>query len=178
MTIDELTDHAEQMGGRVTRCKPIGTGRAIANEPEPKESAGRGKRKRTTPAIQWVPVSFALSTNEAIVTVPVQVVSEANGRYGNQHWSVRKERADTQKAGVAAVLGQLPRSFQELRHITLVRLYRKPARRQDDDNLSRSFKAIRDVIATWKQVDDGDESLTWEYRQEATDLVGIRIELR
>ena len=53
-------------------------------------------------------------------------------------------------------------------------------RRLDSDNLAASAKHVRDGIADWLEIDDGDERLTWNYAQ-ASDgrgryAVGIRLQ--
>lgn len=38
-------------------------------------------------------------------------------------------------------------------------------RRLDDDNFSGGAKALRDAVARWLEIDDGDSRLAWEYHQ-------------
>jgi hypothetical protein len=49
----------------------------------------------------------------------------------------------------------------------------------DDDNLAAGFKAIRDGVSDWLDVDDGDGRLTWKYSQEhgAPKTYAVRIEV-
>lgn len=35
----------------------------------------------------------------------------------------------------------------------------------DDDNLQGAFKGLRDAIASWLGVDDGNPAIKWEYDQ-------------
>jgi hypothetical protein len=59
----------------------------------------------------------------------------------------------------------------------VVRLTRVGPRKLDSDNVATAFKATRDGIADWLQVDDGDESLvTWEYGQERG-AYAVRVEV-
>ena len=46
-----------------------------------------------------------------------------------------------------------------------VELVRVAPRRLDSDNLTSSLKAVRDGVADWLGVDDGDERVLWRYRQ-------------
>lgn len=89
------------------------------------------------------------------VWLPVQTVSEANGR---DHWSVKAKR--TRKHRTAARLltpkADLPAA---------VRLTRLSSGRLDDDNLRGALKAVRDGIADAFGVADNDPRLTWEYAQ-------------
>ena len=36
----------------------------------------------------------------------------------------------------------------------------------DTDNLAGGFKAVRDGIADWLGINDGDKAITWNYTQE------------
>ncbi len=47
-----------------------------------------------------------------------------------------------------------------------VRITRIAPRRFDDDNMARAAKAIRDGVADWLDIDDGDSRVTWLYAQE------------
>lgn len=38
-------------------------------------------------------------------------------------------------------------------------------KRIDDDNLSSGCKSLRDAVAQWLGIDDGDPRVAWEYRQ-------------
>lgn len=40
-------------------------------------------------------------------------------------------------------------------------------RRLDGDNLQSGFKAVRDGVADWLGVDDGDARIDWQYGQRA-----------
>jgi hypothetical protein len=47
----------------------------------------------------------------------------------------------------------------------LVELCRHANRFWDDDNLVGGFKHVRDGVAHWLGIDDGDSRLTWRYLQ-------------
>ena len=60
--------------------------------------------------------------------------------------------------------------------ITLTRIGGK---RMDDDNCAGGFKNIRDCVAGWLGIDDGDTRLTWRYEQHpgsGPQSVRVRIE--
>ncbi|WP_020472454.1 hypothetical protein [Zavarzinella formosa] len=60
--------------------------------------------------------------------------------------------------------------------VTLTRLGRNP---QDDDNIRGTLKAVRDVVAKWQGVDDGDRQLIrFRYRQRAAFRPGCVIQVR
>ena len=46
-----------------------------------------------------------------------------------------------------------------------VELVRVAPRSLDSDNLTSSLKAVRDGVADWLGVDDGDERVRWTYGQ-------------
>lgn len=49
--------------------------------------------------------------------------------------------------------------------IQIVLTRRGPTAGLDLDNLQAAFKAVRDGVADWLQIDDGDPRLHWTYRQ-------------
>lgn len=49
-----------------------------------------------------------------------------------------------------------------------VSLVRYGSRELDSDNLAGSFKQVRDLIAEWIGIDDGDKRISWHYGQVVT----------
>lgn len=47
--------------------------------------------------------------------------------------------------------------------------------RLDDDNLARACKAVRDEVAAWLGVDDGDPRISWVTAQEKSSAYATRI---
>ena len=92
------------------------------------------------------------------VTIPgLRLVSEANARGS---WHGGATRAARQRSIVALV-------FRTLRcavpcNVRIVRVAPLPL---DDDNLARAAKAVRDELAEWLGVDDGDERVSWSVAQ-------------
>lgn len=79
----------------------------------------------------------------------------------DRHWSYRKRRAEYQKIKTRAALGTHQwRSFPAT--VTLTRL---GPRRMDEDNAIAGLKAVRDAVARWLGVDDGDPVVSWKYAQ-------------
>ena len=105
---------------------------------------------------------------------PIRTVSEANTR---GHWSKRYARSEAQKHAVLA----LCRSRFGVRPPPPVRvtLTRIAPRTLDSDNLASAFKAIRDAVAFWLELDDGDERISWAYVQTkgAPKVYAIRVEI-
>lgn len=97
-----------------------------------------------------------------LIVHPIRTQSEANLR---EHWGARHRRSRIQRATAKMLVRQYP----HLRRHTgdyIITLTRVAPRRLDDDNLARSFKAIRDGVADAIGVDDGAERFTWCYAQE------------
>lgn len=91
--------------------------------------------------------------------VYVKLVSEANS---HQHWRHRQRRAKLQRAMAKTALGADIKGPPPPYVITLTRI---GPRKLDSDNLAGSAKAVRDGVADWLGIDDGDSRLTWEYQQ-------------
>jgi hypothetical protein len=92
------------------------------------------------------------------VEIPLRTVSEMNIR---GHWAakavrVKRHRQTTHWALLTTVKPALPCT------VTLTRI---APRALDGDNLQASFKATRDGVADWLQVDDRDPRVTWRYGQ-------------
>ncbi len=95
------------------------------------------------------------------ITLPIKTLSEANVR---EHWAPKSKRARLQRAYARTMVGQ---HFKQILAggswaITLTRIGPRPL---DDDNLARSFKAIRDGVADAIGVDDGSPRFVWQYDQ-------------
>ena len=112
------------------------------------------------------------------LTLPCVVVSEANRR---DHWTVRQRRfkghADAFRAATLVFGVDPPRCIAFGTRPLAVTLTRLGGRTLDDDNLRSAFKGLRDEVARWIGLDDGDERLTWRYGQEQGNAAGVRIEL-
>lgn len=88
----------------------------------------------------------------------IRTKSETNLR---EHWGSRKRRREKQrKAACDATSAHSPGAGYEP---TVVHLTRIAPRKFDSDNLSSSFKAIRDGMADAFAIDDGDERIEWKY---------------
>lgn len=70
----------------------------------------------------------------------------------------------------------LPRLREPFPTPCRVTLTRHGLKQLDDDNLRTALKAIRDVIAGWVGVDDGDKQhIVWRYRQVASWVPFVRV---
>ncbi len=100
------------------------------------------------------------------------VVSEANRR---EHWAQRRKR---RLAQVEMLLAELWKKKHPGPAALVITMTRQGGRKMDSDNLISGFKAIRDALSKWIGRDDGDESLTWNYRQfPGKGMKGITIEV-
>lgn len=91
-----------------------------------------------------------------------------------EHWRARSRRVKTERstAAIACLALAYPTQWP-----VVVRLTRIGPRKLDSDNLQGATKGVRDGVADWLRVDDGDESrVTWEYAQ-ARGPYGVRVEL-
>lgn len=125
---------------------------------------------KRTKAKEWAPLIVAYNN----VTLPIQVVSEANRR---EHWSKRHARKTEHWAGLTAAFASVRRPSLPAT-VRMVRLYRLRDKPMDSDNLARAFKGVRDWLAKWLGVDDGDPSVKWECDQDLDTVVGVRVEIR
>lgn len=98
----------------------------------------------------------------------LQIKSEANQR---GRWGAGAKRASKQRDVVAALLSGCARRAIPCE----VRIVRVAPGRLDDDNLARACKAVRDEVAVWLGVDDGDPRISWVTAQEKSKTYGARI---
>lgn len=120
-----------------------------------------------------------------VVVVPMRLPSAANLR---EHWAVKAKREREQRRWTGLRLrteAQMrPSAAGAVRSASRVRctLTRVGPRQLDSDNVSRAFKAVRDEVAAWVGVDDGDEGCdgfwVWMYEQrKGLYAVEIRLEV-
>lgn len=78
------------------------------------------------------------------------------------HWTFKAKRASEQKQLTAWMLkGKTPLPPPVLVHLTRI-----APRLMDDDNSQTSLKAVRDAVAIWLGIDDGNrEDIRFEYYQ-------------
>lgn len=102
-----------------------------------------------------------------VVRIQTRVYQETNG--SKLHWAALKKRHDQQKEATWLTLCSLPvASYAALKamqkwHVSIVPYGNKT---MDDDGLSASCKWIRDTIARFLKVDDGDtKRIRFSYAQ-------------
>lgn len=113
-------------------------------------------------------------TGALLLTIPVRVHGP-NGSHG--HWSVAaKRRRDLKSVTLMALrcnVGQVAPVLPATVVITRV-----GKQRMDDDNVAFACKGLRDAVAEWLGIDDGDERVTWVYRARTGKAYAVEIELR
>lgn len=106
--------------------------------------------------------------------LPIRTVSEANRR--DHHMAVhRRKRAQQQTTAIVirSAFGQRRPHLPV--HVHLVRI---GPRRLDTDNLVGALKHVRDEVARWLGVDDGDAAVaTWSVDQEIGALHAVRLQI-
>jgi hypothetical protein len=112
-----------------------------------------------------------------VVTLPVKIESSLNLR---EHWRVRANRNTSHRAAAFFVLKALGIGVGDRPTACTITLTRIAPRELDDDNLAGGCKSVRDGVADWLGIDDGDKRLTWVYRQEkgAPKHYACRIEVK
>jgi len=96
-----------------------------------------------------------------VVTIkaPLRLVSRANQR---QHWTGHWRRDKEEQLVVRSLLN---REGDPPPPPVTVELTRVAPRSLDSDNLQGAFKAVRDAVAAWLGIDDGDDRIEWRYAQ-------------
>ncbi len=106
--------------------------------------------------------------------IPIRTVSPANLRV---HWCMRARRAKDHRSAAGLVMrSKLTREPIGDGPIC-VTLTRCAPRSLDSDNLATSCKGVRDGIADGLGIDDGDERITWVYKQQKAKDYSIRVEM-
>lgn len=110
------------------------------------------------------------------VEVPIKTVSELNRR---EHWASRARRVKAQRAATMLALRcsrEDPSDYKLAMKIRVL-LVRIGPRRLDGDNLQGALKAVRDAVAEWVGIDDGNDWYEWVYAQETGRPASVRIHI-
>jgi hypothetical protein len=155
----------------------------IPPQGDPRPAAEGGGRKPPSPERpkrKTRSVVLATSARWVVILYPAcRVVTEANT---HEHWAVQNRRKQKQRAAIGAALremqilrGQVAPHWRPPVPCAVTMTHVGP--RMDDDNLARAFKSVRDYLAGWIGVDDGDDRVRWLYDQKpGKPGVEIRIE--
>jgi hypothetical protein len=106
--------------------------------------------------------------------VPLKLISEANA---HTHWRERQRRAKLHRKAAREALGPDIKGPPPPYVITITRI---GPRTLDSDNLAGAAKHVRDGVADWLGIDDGDKRLTWLYDQRSggPGVYGCEISIR
>jgi hypothetical protein len=118
----------------------------------------------------------ALHDSKALVVV-IRGLKLVPGDNAHEHWRVKAKRTKYQRSLAAMVLQT---SFGKPPPLPLVvTITRVGKRNLDSDNLVGSAKYVRDGIADWVGVDDGNPGYTWKVEAAKGDYACmIRLEAR
>lgn len=104
--------------------------------------------------------SVGLQLHDEYLKLPIRLYSRANGP---QNWRSHYFRNLKQKRAVMLAL-KASRLKQRGRPYSVL-LVRNGQRKLDSDNLVVAFKHVRDTIADYFGVSDGDDGIEWKYAQ-------------
>ena len=122
-----------------------------------------------------------MTTTHPTLTARVDVTL-LRGQNNREHHRVRAQRVAAERKATLDALwsADMGDQFGDLEHathepdfaarVTLTRPYQVTP--LDCDNLSASFKAVRDAVARYLLLDDASDRLHWVYRQEPAAVVG------
>lgn len=97
------------------------------------------------------------------------------GQNDRGHWRVKHKQAKVEKETTGWMLAQFNSRKPTLPCVVTLTRFSPSHKPLDDDNLEGSFKYVRDTVAAWLGVDDGDKAkVRFEYAQQrAPWAVGI-----
>lgn len=113
-------------------------------------------------------VLLAQEIEHVSIEYSVRLSGSQNAR---EHWATRSKRVKAERMGARlrlAAAGNPPPGDW------LVVLTRVGPRELDDDNLAGACKGVRDGVADYLGIDDGDKRIKWAYAQ-ARGPYGVRI---
>lgn len=117
------------------------------------------------------------------IEFPLVIKNPLNG--SREHWAVKSRRAKTHGNATRWALigaktlpwaGNIQVSGPRTINVCLVRLFEGRSKLMDDDGLSAAFKHVRDAVAAYLGIDDGDPRIRFTYAQ-ARGAAAVRIEL-
>ncbi len=130
------------------------------------ETQERRKKKAAKPKPDDCRNGFILEFD-----APIRIRSEANIGGELRAFLRRKKAIETK---FQEVLDKLPRIITMPCVVTFTRF---GPQKFDDDNLAYAFKCVRDTLADWIGVDDGDPRYKWRYREKQSREYMIRVRI-
>jgi hypothetical protein len=127
--------------------------------------------ERPAPASTAAPAEEPDASASRLVRVEVPIRVESPNRLHAEHPGSRARRVRRERSAVREALDP----FEPPAGPWLVRLARVAPRRLDDDNAVAAMKGVRDEVASWLRVDDGDSRVRFVVAQERAATYGVRI---
>lgn len=108
--------------------------------------------------------------------IPVRTKNDLNSR---EHWRSVQKRAKAIKHTASMFIATLGPKAEVIALPCVVKLTRLSMRTMDSDGLAASCKHVRDAIAEWLRLDDGDERVHFQYAQEKCkkSQFGVRVQV-
>lgn len=100
-----------------------------------------------------------------------------NGGHDRQHWSKTNKARKTQRTATLAVLRCYLGTCPFLPATIVITRVGKGNRKMDTDNVATSTKGLRDAVAQWLGIDDGDERVDWVYRSRLGQEFAVEIRM-
>jgi hypothetical protein len=97
-----------------------------------------------------------------VISVRVPILPKGSGPNSREHWAVKARRVKSERRAVQLMLAAKRKRPSLPATVTLTRF---SAHLLDDDNAVGSMKAVRDEVARWLGVDDGDPRVSWRVWQ-------------
>lgn len=89
------------------------------------------------------------------------------------HWTATATKRARERQVIGAALARVVPPAGPWR-VTITRV---GPRAMDDDNRTASAKGVRDALAAWLGIDDGDERAAWEVRGEVARGYAVRVQI-
>jgi hypothetical protein len=109
-----------------------------------------------------------------MIHVAIVKIKTVPGMNVREHYRARIKRVAAERAATRTALC-VPRDA--LGDSTACILLTRHGRRVDDDNLQGALKAVRDEVAAWLGIDDGDERVQYCYAQQACKRGGEHVSI-
>ena len=102
-----------------------------------------------------------MSDARIAVTLECRTFTESNAK---EHWRTRHQRGKRQRSHAFIALHNAAKHKPSLPCV--VTMTRVSSGKMDSDNLVSAMKHIRDGIADWIGIDDGDDRIEWRCAQQ------------
>ena len=143
------------------------------NAEQPSAASTAPEDERPALASMSPPTDDADAPTGRVVRVEVPIRAESPNRLHAEHPLTRARRVRRERSAVQEALDR----FEAPPGPWLVTFVRIAPRRLDDDNAVAAMKGVRDEVARWLGVDDGDASVRFVVEQNRGPYA-VRVEVR